>query len=208
MNTFDMRGNPALLKKGVAVIGSSRPCDAARNIAYRIGRQIAEIDRVHISGGARGVDIAGHAGAIHAGGASLMVLPHGIDYQPERRPLFWKDADREHVLEISQFSKHLPFSGKRAIERNATVVRLSNLVIVVETDRLHKAPGRRSGTFQTGQMALQAEVPTFCVMPEAVFPNGPPEQNGNHLLIANGAVAIPTEAIDSLIPFLCEQWPR
>ena len=206
-NRFHMRGNPALLKKGVTVIGSSRPCDAARNIAYRIGRQIADIGRLHISGGAAGVDIAGHAGAIHAGGSSVMVLPHGIDYQPERRPLFWKQADREHVLELSQFANHLPFSGKRAIERNATVVQLSNLIIVVETDKLHKAPGRRSGTFQTATFALQANVPTFCVMPTAMYPLAAPAKNGNQALIDNGAIGIPPEAIDSLIPFLCEKWP-
>lgn len=206
---FDMRGNPNLFGKGVAIVGSSRPTQRGINIARSFGEQLAKASRLHVSGLAKGIDTAGHFGALSTGGTSLMVLPHGIAYQADRRPsclrqYYQREGVTAAYLEISEFSANVPFAGWRAIRRNQTIVDFSYAVVVVETAPFQKAVNRRSGTFQTARLALAARVPVFCVMPDVLFPEMPvPRGNGNADLIAEGVTGIPAEGVEALIPFLC-----
>lgn len=205
---FDMRGNTGLYGQGVAIVGSSRPSKRGIDIARSFGEQLAASAVLHVSGLAKGIDTAGHFGALSKGGTSLMVLPHGIAYQPERRPsclrpYYQHDGATAQYLEISEFAADVPFAGWRAIRRNQTIVDLSYAVIVVETMPFQKAVNRRSGTFQTARMAIAANVPCFCVAPEVLFPDGPvPSSNGNAALIGEGAAVLPAWGVAALLPFL------
>ena len=205
---FEMRGNPSLFGKGIAIVGSSTPTKRGVDIARRLGEQLAAAGILHVSGLAKGIDTAGHFGALSKGGTSLMVLPHGIAYQPERRPsclrpYYQQDDKAAQYLEISEFRDAVPFAGWRAIRRNQTIVDLSYAVIVVETAPYQKSVNRRSGTFQTAQMAMKARVPCFCVEPDVLFPDMPvPRGNGNADLIDEGAVGIPAPSVDALLQFL------
>lgn len=205
---FDMRGNMALYGQGVAIVGSSRPTQRGIAIARSLGEQLAAANVLHVSGLAKGIDTAGHFGALSAGGTSLMVLPHGIAYQPERRPsclrpYYRQEAAAARYLEISEFPEVVPFAGWRAIRRNQTIVDFSYAVIVVETAPFQKAVNRRSGTFQTARLAMAANVPCFCVAPEVLFAEGPvPSSNGNAELIDAGAEVLPAWGVAALLPFL------
>ena len=205
---FDMRGNTSLFGKGVAIVGSSRPTKRGIDIARSFGEQLAATGCLHVSGLAKGIDTAGHFGALSKGGTSLMVLPHGIAYQPERRPSclrrYYRDeGERAAYLEISEFPAEVPFAGWRAIRRNQTIVDFSYAVVIVETAPFQKAVNRKSGTFQTAQMAMKAHVPCFCVEPDVLFPDMPvPRGNGNADLIAEGVTGIPAPSVDALVLFL------
>ena len=203
-----MRGNTSLYGKGVAIVGSSRPTKRGIDIARSFGEQLAKASRLHVSGLAQGIDTAGHFGALSKGGTSLMVLPHGIAYQPERRPsclrsYYQHEGATARYLEISEFSAEVPFAGWRAIRRNQTIVDFSHAVVIVETAPLQKAVNRRSGTFQTARLAMESHVPCFCVMPDVLFPDMPvPRGNGNADLIAEGVTGIPAWGVEALLPFL------
>ena len=63
----------------VAVVGARMCSEYGRSIAREIGRQLAAWDVPVVSGMARGIDAAGHRGALDCGGDTYAVLGCGAD---------------------------------------------------------------------------------------------------------------------------------
>ena len=63
----------------VAVVGSRRATPNGLRVARRIGRDLAASGFAVVSGLARGIDAAGHTGALEGGGRTLAVLGSGLD---------------------------------------------------------------------------------------------------------------------------------
>ena len=68
-----------LLKPGIAVIGTRHPTPYGSGMAERLACDLAAQGLVIISGMARGVDTAGHRGAISAKGKTVAVFGTGVD---------------------------------------------------------------------------------------------------------------------------------
>ena len=84
-------GDTRLLgKTAIGVCGSRDASASALRSAYELGRTAAKHGVVVVSGYARGVDRQAHKGVLEAGGATIAVLPEGINYfrlTKELRPL-------------------------------------------------------------------------------------------------------------------------
>ncbi|TQM01699.1 DNA-processing protein DprA [Pseudonocardia kunmingensis] len=77
-----VRGTAALTQlteRAVAVSGSRAATGYGLHIAGELGAQIAQRGHTVVTGGALGIDIAAHRGAQAADGATLTVLPCGLD---------------------------------------------------------------------------------------------------------------------------------
>ena len=132
----------------VAVVGSRAPTGPGREFARILSRELAASGWTVVSGLARGIDAAAHAGALRAGGTTVAVLGCGVDvaYPPDHAEL------REEILEKGTiFSEFPPGSlplPHRFPVRNRIVSGMSRGVIVVE------AP-ERSGALITARLALE-----------------------------------------------------
>ena len=123
---------PANDEKRVAVIGSQEVSAEGIGDAVRLAKRLAE-DGVSIVGGlARGIDTAGHMGALKAEGRTYAVLPSGFNqlYPPENAPLA-KEIGTKGAL-ISEYLPDTPINPGQFISRNRLIVGLSHAVIIGE----------------------------------------------------------------------------
>jgi DNA processing protein len=180
--------------QAVAVVGSRRASDHGVNVARRLGRELAERGVTVVSGLARGIDGAAHAGALEAGGVTIAVIGCGLDqfYPPEHRALQQRIAAAGAVVsELPLGSKPLAGHFPR---RNRIISGLCAGVVIVEASA-------KSGALITARMALEHGREVFAVP----GPAGVNATAGSHRLLREGAKLV--ERVDDILEELAAQWP-
>jgi len=153
----------------VALVGSRGASCAGLELARQFAWGLARAGVVVVSGLARGVDAAAHAGALEAGGATVAVLGCGADvcYPPEHERLAARIASRGAIL--SEWPSGTPALPWRFPRRNRLISGLSRVTVLVE--------GRaRSGAWHTVAAALDQgrevmAVPRDPLLPGSAAPN-------------------------------------
>ena len=153
-----VRGSAAALSRpGLAVVGTRHPTPYGIGMAERLSCDLATRGVVIFSGMARGVDAAGHRGALKARGKTVAVFGTGVDviYPRENR----KIADG--ILEcggavISEFPLQTFPAPQNFPIRNRIISGLALGVLVVEA-------GEYSGTRITARCALEQSRELFAV---------------------------------------------
>jgi DNA processing protein len=140
----------------VAVIGSRTPTPLGREVAQAFGAHLAAAGVSVVSGGALGIDIAAHTGALRAGGHTIAVLGSGIDmdYPATNRPTLRRIRAEGTV--VSEYPPGVPAEPFRFPARNRIIAALSRGVVVVEA-------AARSGTRSTAEHALELGLEVFAV---------------------------------------------
>ncbi len=178
---------PAENRVHIAMIGSRRATAYGRQATEYISSQLAERGVVIVSGLARGIDSAGHCGALSVGGQNIGVLGCGIDvvYPPENRDLFAKVAENGCIF--SEFPLGCAPLPRNFVIRNRLVSGLSDGIVVVEATK-------KSGTQITVNDGLEQGKEIFAV-PGPIFS---PLSQGTHKLIRDDQVKLVTCAEDIL----------
>ncbi len=165
----------------VAVVGGRRASPLRRAAARSIGAGLARAGWCVVSGGAVGVDAAAHAGALDAGGVTVVVLGCGLDvpYPRANTGLFARVRASDGTLA----SEHPPGSQPRAanfLPRNRLIAALSTAVVVVEA-------AEDSGSLSTARAAGSRGVGQVLVLPGAPWDPG---AAGCNQLIRDGATLV------------------
>src|SRR5690242_18096821 len=153
-----VRGNAeALSRPGIAIVGTRHPTPYGIGMAERLSCDLASRGLTIFSGLARGVDAAGHRGAIKAKGRTVAVFGTGVDviYPRENKKI------AEGMLEcggalISEFPLATFAAPQNFPIRNRIISGLSLGVLVVEA-------GEYSGTRITARCALEQSRDLFAV---------------------------------------------
>ncbi len=141
------KGNTDLLhKKKIAIVGSRKPNQYARELTHRLSHKLSLAGICIVSGGALGVDAIAHkaAGAKN----TIMVAATGLD---KRYPAINKNiiADIEtNGLVLSQFKEGTPSRKYNFPLRNEVVVALGDVLVVTYADF-------NSGTMRSVEYALK-----------------------------------------------------
>lgn len=132
----------------IAIVGSRRCTLYGRQQAQKIASGLARAGMTVVSGLARGIDGAAHAGAVQAGGRTLAVLGTGVlkIYPPEHADLSKQVI--EHGALISEFPLDTRPSPGLFPQRNRIISGLSHGVIVIEATR-------KSGAMHTVRHAME-----------------------------------------------------
>lgn len=190
---------PALIVKGrlgllerppVAVVGARNASAAAVRFARQLSRELSDAGIIVVSGLARGIDTAAHAGSIEGG--AMAVIAGGIDifYPPENEPLQKDIAERglliaEQPPGIEPRARHFPY-------RNRIIAGIAQGTVVIEA-----AP--KSGSLITARYAAEYGRDVMAV------PGSPldPRAQGCNLLIREGATLVQNAAdvIEALGPY-------
>ncbi len=150
-------GSPELLSRPAVAIVGARACSPyGRQVARRLGRELAGAGLVVVSGLARGVDGEAHRGALEAGGTTVAVLGCGIDrdYPAAHRPLAAEVA--ASGLIVSEYAPGIEPAPWRFPARNRIVAGLCPATVVVEARE-------RSGALITTDLALEEGREVFAV---------------------------------------------
>jgi DNA processing protein len=173
-----VRGDAAVLAApGIAVVGTRHPTPYGIGMAERLSSDLAARGLAIFSGLARGVDAAGHRGALKAKGRTVAVFGTGVDviYPRENKKI------AESILEcggalVSEFPLGTFAAPQNFPIRNRIISGLSLGVLVVEA-------GEYSGTRITARCALEQSREIFAVPGNVISRNS----WGPNTLIKQGA---------------------
>lgn len=126
-----VKGNEALLsRRCVAVAGSRKIQPETKNMACRLGEQLAEHGYAAACGGADGVDDAMQRGLLGAGG-SLMLVPARPIRELLRQDYLSEALAQGRLLIVCDTWPNETFSAKKALTRNHTIYALGDAALVV-----------------------------------------------------------------------------
>jgi DNA processing protein len=173
----------ALSRPGIAVVGTRHPTPYGIGMAERLASDLAShLGLTIISGLARGVDTAGHRGALAAKGKTIAVLGTGIDviYPRENKKIADAIVATSGAL-VSEFAIGTFAAPQNFPIRNRIISGMSVGVLVVEA-------GEYSGTRITARCALEQNRELFAV------PGNVTNKNswGPNTLIKQGAKLVAT----------------
>lgn len=181
------RGDPTVLSRfSVALVGARAASPYARDVAERLGEDLARRGVSVVSGLARGVDGASHRGALAGGGTTVAVLGSGGDliYPPEHEDLAAEIARQGAV--ISELPPGSPPSPFHFPLRNRIISGLAAAVVIVEA-------GEKSGSLHTARAALEQGREVMAV-PGSVLSE---RNRGSHALLRDGAKLV--ERVDDIL---------
>lgn len=141
----------------IAIVGSRFASVYGITTAERLGYELASKGVVVVSGLARGIDTAGHKGALKAHGRTIAVLGNGLStvYPPENKK-FAKEIIDEGGAIVSEFPMKMPPLNRNFPVRNRIISGLSLAVVVVEA-------AKNSGALITADFALEQNREVFAV---------------------------------------------
>lgn len=116
----------------VAIVGS-RACTAyGSGVASDLAVELAGRGVTVVSGGAFGIDVAAHRGALAAGGPGVAVLANGVDVAyPQGNAAVLDRLGREHLL-VSELPPGSHPTRVRFLSRNRLIAAMTRGTVVVE----------------------------------------------------------------------------
>jgi DNA processing protein len=187
------RGNIDVLgRMAVAIVGSRAATPYARDVAFRLGLELADRGAMVVSGLARGVDSAAHRGCLAGNGTTVAVLGSGLDrvYPAEHEGLVEQIICKGCV--ISELGPGCPPLPEHFPLRNRIISGISLAVVVVEASE-------KSGSLITARCALEQGRDVMAV-PGSVLSG---RNRGSHGLLKDGAKVV--ECADDILDGL--GWP-
>lgn len=173
-------GDPGALDAPLAfgIVGSRRGSVYGKLQANRFARELAELGFTVVSGLARGVDGAAHAGAVAAGGKTVAFLGSGLDriYPPEHKKLASEIAQKRGGAVASEFPIGTRPFGPNFPRRNRLISGASLGVLVIEATE-------KSGALSTASHANEQGREVFA-LPGRI---DSPTSRGTNRLIRDGA---------------------
>ena len=146
-----VKGNANISLPSVAIVGTRKCSDYARTIATNLAKTLAQKNITVISGGARGIDSAGHRGCLSENGITIAVFGTGIDqvYPVENRDLFARILDRGAI--ISEFPMGTGGESWRFPTRNRIIFGIASRIVVVESPEGGGAMHTARGALEIGR---------------------------------------------------------
>ncbi|NOT35044.1 MAG: DNA-protecting protein DprA [Candidatus Eisenbacteria bacterium] len=134
------------LDRAIAVVGARAATPYGRRHAERLSHDLARLGFTIVSGLARGIDRAAHEGALAAGGATVAVLPSGLDHVVPRDHRELAERVIERGTLVSEYGAGPPPFKGAFVVRNRLIAALAAAVVVVEASLT-------SGALRTAQVA-------------------------------------------------------
>ena len=167
-----------LTRNPIAMVGARNASLNGKKFAKKLASDLGSMNRVIVSGFARGIDTAAHEGSLKTG--TIAVMAGGIDiiYPPQNKDLYHEIINNggliiaESPLGSQPMAKHFP-------RRNRIVSGLSPLTVVIEATY-------GSGSLITARLAAE-QGRDVCAVPGSPMD---PRAQGPNKLIRDGAILI------------------
>lgn len=174
----------------VGIVGARRCTLYGREQSDKFAAALAELGVTIISGGARGIDTAGHSGALRAGGRTIVVQGCGLEhcYPPENLDLYDRIVREDRGCIISELAPGQPPLPENFPPRNRIITGMSLGILVVEANL-------RSGSLITARLAADDYGREVFALPGRVDSAA---SSGTHYLIKTGSARLVENVQDIL----------
>ncbi len=151
-----VHGNLGHSTRSIAVVGSRNATRYGISTATHLGKDLASLNIMVVSGMAKGIDTAAHDGALMGKGRTIAVMGSGLEriYPAENRKLFHKIAENGAV--ISEFHLNAAPESHHFPIRNRIISGITLGTVIIEA-------GRKSGALITARCALEQGREVFAV---------------------------------------------
>lgn len=167
----------------VAIVGSRNASLSGKKIAHRIAKSLGEMGYTIVSGLARGIDAAAHAGSLETG--TVAVLAGSLDqpYPSQNIPLFHEIIEKSGAV-VSERPFGWQARARDFPRRNRIIAGLAIGLVVIEA-------AERSGSLISARLAGEYGRLVFAI------PGSPldPRSAGTNRLLKDGATLV-TDAAD------------
>jgi DNA processing protein len=154
-----VEGNPATLSKllqAVSIVGSRAASPYGLQVTSSLVRELAEVSRVTVSGGALGIDAQVHRSSIESELPTLAVMAGGMDRKyPSANFKLFKQVIGHGAL-LSEMPPGVAPTRWRFLQRNRLIAALTPTTVVIEA-------GIRSGSIRTANNALELSRELYAV---------------------------------------------
>lgn len=167
-------------KPTLAIVGSRKVTPYGRHVTDMLAREAANQGITIVSGLALGIDAIAHHAAVAEQGATIAVLPCGLDtiYPTSHHQLATQIMNQGGAL-ISEYPAETPPFKLNFIARNRIVSGLADAVLITEA-------ASKSGTLHTANFALE-QGKTVMAVPGNITSE---QSHGTNNLIKMGATAV------------------
>ena len=144
-----VKGDVNLSLSSVAIVGT-RKCSAyAEGVATNLGRALAQNRITTVSGGAKGIDTAGHRGTLSENGITVVIFGTGLDktYPVENKYLF-SNILAQNGAWVSEYPFGTNGNTWRFPERDRLIAAIASYVVVAESPE-------DGGAMHTARKALE-----------------------------------------------------
>lgn len=173
----------------IGIVGTRTASSYGTRNAYQFGYAFAKFGVATVSGGALGVDCAGHRGSLAADGVTICVRGCGINNPYlQGNSAMRAEITRKGVV-ISEYppdTEPLPFHFPA---RNRIIAGLCDGLLIIES-------GEKSGSLITADLALEMGKEVF-----ALLGNNSPRNKGSNTRIKEGSAIPVTDFMDILAEF-------
>ncbi len=182
----------------IAIVGTRKPSEYGKKIAYDLAFAVAKRGVIVISGLAYGIDSTAHRGALAAGGITVAILGTRIDrIYPSQHLGLAEEIVRKSGVVMSEIAPGTEFSSKWEnqtcfLRRNRLISGLADVVVVVEA-------AERRGSLNTAAHAIEQGREIFAVPGDITRP----ASMGCNRLLAKGGAQVYTgiqDVLDFLFP--------
>lgn len=190
------------LSQAVSIVGSRVATSYGLQVTSSLVRELAQVSRPTVSGGAVGIDAQVHRASIERELPTLAVMAGGMDrkYPSANFKLFKKISDQGALL--SELPPGVAPTRWRFLQRNRLIAALTPTTVVIEA-------GIRSGSIRTANNALELSrelyaVPGSVLSGTSLGTNALIADNKAQILcdlkyFATGAQAMPNQQIESAL---------
>lgn len=154
-----LRGNQELLRTRpcVGIVGTRKPSQTGLKRAFEYAAALSSAGSLIVSGGAIGIDLAAHQGALSVGCETLVVLGDPVYVNKDERPARILALKPAHLVStVTTCGPGTPVSRTLFVSRNQYIAALSDAILIIEGTL-------NSGTLHTARYAQKIGVPVWVV---------------------------------------------
>ena len=140
----------------ISMVGARNASKYGMQTAFDIAEKLGEYGAIVISGGATGIDILSHRGAMQKKGKTVAVLGCGIDYKYSMKNAAVRESISKNGAVISEYIPNYPAYTQNFLIRNRIVSALSLGTVVVEAEE-------KSGSLATASLVKKQNRDLFAV---------------------------------------------
>lgn len=172
------KGDIQLLQEpSVAIVGSRKANEQSLVFTDNVSKKVAEMNKVVVSGFAKGVDQQALVSTLKYNGKSIIVLPQGILQAGSTLRTYFPYISQGRVLVMSFFPPRMPWSVECAMARNPIIYGMADTIYVAQSDD-------KGGTWSGVMDGLRKQREIYVRVPEVG------EHIANQQLIDSGAKAV------------------